>query len=420
MKKIFSLLSAMLIVVGVFAQTTETIAVTLADGQHDGAQIVWSEVNSNITITQMKGTSTTAVNANYIAGPRMYKGHILSFECADNYTITSIKLVCSGKYIGSNIQVGNTIVEEVVQNNADLFVGNFTTESGGTHEITTTNAEGESLILLQNALADDEAYTQLRPTSIEITYIKKATTEPSITCGDVIFKATEPTTQEIQVVGENLTEAIVASMKDGSSFAVAGTLTAQGGTLTITVTATAEGEYSDVLLLTSGSLVKEVNVKATVLVLDGDGTQENPYSVADVHKLQNPGTQAWVEGHIIGSMINNKLSVDSVVASNLVLATNVADTLFVPVALPKSAVRDALNLVDNSSLLGKKVAIQGTLEAYFSMPGLKSPKAYVIFESTDVKNVVAPEQKAQKIMRNGQLYIISDGVMYNMLGQAVK
>ena len=42
------------------------------------------------------------------------------------------------------------------------------------------------------------------------------------------------------------------------------------------------------------------------------------------------------------------------------------------VNLPSGRVRDALNLVDNQSLLGRKVCIKGNIvEAYYGIPGLK-------------------------------------------------
>ena len=387
MKKLSFFLMAMLMSVMSFAQTAETVTMNLAEGVHDGSQITWTELNGSITITQMQGTSQNGVNANYIAAPRLYKGHILSFECVDNYTITAIKINYNGTYYGNTILVGNTQTDNVVTNNTDLFTGNFATAQNGSHEITTTNVAGESKILIQNSASTSNV--QLRPKSIEISYIKAATSEPTITCGDIVFKASDAKNKEVEVIGENLTEAIVATLKTGTNFAVEGTLTTTGGTLTISVTATESGEYSDVLVLTAGEIIKEVNVTATVIKMDGDGTEENPYSVADVIALTNPGVKAWVEGYIVGSMNNNKLEETPTNATNIALATTADDTEnIIPVQLPSGNVRTALNVVDNPSNLGAKVAIYGTLEAYFSKPGVKNVSDYVILTAPVVKHTV--------------------------------
>ncbi|WP_084820228.1 5'-nucleotidase C-terminal domain-containing protein [Mesobacillus campisalis] len=47
-----------------------------------------------------------------------------------------------------------------------------------------------------------------------------------------------------------------------------------------------------------------------------------------------------------------------------------------PVQLPSGAVRTALNLVDNPGNLGKEVYVKGTLDTYFSVPGLRNASEY--------------------------------------------
>ena len=43
------------------------------------------------------------------------------------------------------------------------------------------------------------------------------------------------------------------------------------------------------------------------------------------------------------------------------------------VQLPAGSLRDALNLVDNPSLLGRKVSLKGDIvDAYYGIPGLKN------------------------------------------------
>ena len=49
-----------------------------------------------------------------------------------------------------------------------------------------------------------------------------------------------------------------------------------------------------------------------------------------------------------------------------------------PVELPSGKVRDALNILNNPSNVGRKVKIKGNLEKYYSAPGLKSPKDFTL------------------------------------------
>lgn len=123
----------------------------------------------------------------------------------------------------------------------------------------------------------------------------------------------------------------------------------------------------------------------------GDGgTEDKPYSVTEVRGLNNPGTTAWVEGYIVGYVPAAKyadavfeiVEGATVSASNLLLApsADVKDgAQCIPVQLVSgSDARKALNLKDNPGNLGKKVKIEGSLEAYFSQPGLKNPTNFVI------------------------------------------
>ena len=49
------------------------------------------------------------------------------------------------------------------------------------------------------------------------------------------------------------------------------------------------------------------------------------------------------------------------------------------VQLPSGSIRDALNLVDNPALLGKKVQIRGDIvESYYGIPGLKNLTGYEV------------------------------------------
>lgn len=116
---------------------------------------------------------------------------------------------------------------------------------------------------------------------------------------------------------------------------------------------------------------------------EGDGTEAKPYTVADVFKLDNPGTTAWVKGVIVGVMnYNNEAATEAekyvfsaeagTQSTNLVIAATDKDfgTNYVAVQLPKGNVRDALNLVSNPANKGKEVSVYGELSSYMGAHGV--------------------------------------------------
>lgn len=118
----------------------------------------------------------------------------------------------------------------------------------------------------------------------------------------------------------------------------------------------------------------------------GQGTKEDPYTVADAIISQGKSA-VWIEGYIIGSVnttanpFENQYAAPFVTNSNLILAASATEkdeSKMLMVQLPVGAIRDALNLVTNESNLGKQVKLQGNLETYFSKPGLKTPTDYVL------------------------------------------
>lgn len=114
------------------------------------------------------------------------------------------------------------------------------------------------------------------------------------------------------------------------------------------------------------------------------GTKEKPYTVAEAIALGSTDAPAWVEGYIVGTSTGGatfapSFTTDGAVASNLLLAASADETdpskLF-PVQLSStSPERAKLNLKDNPSNFHKKVKIEGTLKAYFNMPGMRDVTA---------------------------------------------
>ncbi len=111
--------------------------------------------------------------------------------------------------------------------------------------------------------------------------------------------------------------------------------------------------------------------------IEGEGTLAKPYTPADVQYFcDKVEGKAWVKGEISGYYNNSKYfaGTEGAVASNLALS---AGDINVPVALPSgSQVRTNLNLLDNATNLGKTVWVYGTIEKYFSVPGVKNVTDY--------------------------------------------
>ncbi|TWT27546.1 DUF6359 domain-containing protein [Planomicrobium sp. CPCC 101110] len=107
-----------------------------------------------------------------------------------------------------------------------------------------------------------------------------------------------------------------------------------------------------------------------------------PITVAEAI-ANNTGT-ATVKGYIVGTA-SSKTSYDQeapfTVNTNLGLADSPDETdpaKILPVQLPSGSIRTGLNLMDNPTNFKAQVTITGSLEAYFSTAGLKSPSAYTI------------------------------------------
>lgn len=107
-----------------------------------------------------------------------------------------------------------------------------------------------------------------------------------------------------------------------------------------------------------------------------------PITVAEA--IANNSGTATVNGYIVGTATsgpNYDQEPPFTVASNLGLADSPDETdpaKILPVQLPTGSIRSALNLVDNPANFKAEVNITGSLEAYFSVPGLKSPTSFEI------------------------------------------
>lgn len=116
--------------------------------------------------------------------------------------------------------------------------------------------------------------------------------------------------------------------------------------------------------------------------LSTDGTEANPYTVADA-KIAATGTNVFVKAFIVGYVpdkaLNEAIFGDAASAAsaptNILVAasadeTNVSNCM--PIQLPAGAIRTALNLKDNPGNLKQEVILCGNIENYFGATGLKS------------------------------------------------
>ncbi|MDD6888659.1 MAG: DUF6359 domain-containing protein [Bacteroidales bacterium] len=161
--------------------------------------------------------------------------------------------------------------------------------------------------------------------------------------------------------------------------------------------------YNDVPQLASGNKIVSINgEEPEPIVLEGEGTEANPFTVADIIKINPSDTKSneqypdkyWVKGYIVGrcdgqafAPVFDATPVEGIdmQSANIVLAPSADCTekeLCIPVQLPTGDVRTALNLVDNPTNLGKEVHVYGNIYKYFSVPGVKNTNNYKL-NSTD-------------------------------------
>lgn len=144
---------------------------------------------------------------------------------------------------------------------------------------------------------------------------------------------------------------------------------------------------------------------------EGEGTQDVPYTLADVQHLwvpKTPSNPVWVRGIIIGCVNGSikeesfsttgifagagKDGADLEVKSNIIIAPVKSSskvrkavaggyelTECVPVNLAyDTEFRNKLNIVDNPDVVGKEVLLKGTVEDYFSIAGVKNLEDAII------------------------------------------
>lgn len=138
----------------------------------------------------------------------------------------------------------------------------------------------------------------------------------------------------------------------------------------------------------------------------GDGTFASPYNVDAIRSMDAQSTseavqtEVWVKAVVFGYITSSTLSENTirtapadgeeVTKSNIVLidashndVTAMPNIAYMtPVNLPNGDVRNALNLDDNSNLIGQTIWVCGDVFKYMGVPGLKNVKKYSLDGST--------------------------------------
>ena len=112
------------------------------------------------------------------------------------------------------------------------------------------------------------------------------------------------------------------------------------------------------------------------------GPPDSAYTVPEAY--DHAGEEdTWVRGYIVGVATGSKKIVfGGPYSKNTNLILGPSDTTTVreqclAVQLPAGELRDALNLADHPELTGRELYVKGDLvDAYFGIPGLKSPSEY--------------------------------------------
>ena len=235
-------------------------SVDLSSGSFDTDHITWTVASDNITIKQIKGTSGTAVNSSYVSAPRVYKGHVLSFEAAEDYKINRIEITCSGTYYGNSMTAGTVLSSNTVTDNTTDVDRTWASTSGGTHVIEAADDEGLDAIYIQNVASASNV--QLRFTALTVYYTATAT-------GDVIIK----TLKSIAVAG------MTTSYDQGDAFSFDGTCTATYSVTKNSVPQPDENKTVTPTSVTSPDMTTTGDKTITVSYTENEVTKTTTYDI---------------------------------------------------------------------------------------------------------------------------------------------
>ena len=435
MKKITLLLSAMLLSVMSFA-AEYSVTISFADKAqrtvYTNDQQVWEQ--NGIIVTNDKSESTTNVG-DYANPARFYKSSALTVKCTLG-TIKKMEFTCgtqSGKdypaelvaSVGSEATADGLVVTIVPTASSDTYtIAKFANqvrvasikvtyegeapENGGDNSgddnggTTPPPANPEGVITCAQAveICQTTGETSTTETYTIRGYVTEIKDAYNSTYGNISYwmadeKGGGQVLQAYRVKPVNDSD---VNVKVNDYVEVVGTLVNYKGN---TPEVNAGGTYT---IITAG---EEGEKPSLPTGLTGDGTMENPFTIEDVIALNNQFVgpyyvKAYIVGQVVGASLstgaefeapfnpstNNDGTVNTY-NTNLLVASTLGETdaaKCVPVQLPTGDLRTNFNLPENPDMHGQEVLICGSLQKYFSVPGIKSPTSIELL--SEVSNVV--------------------------------
>ena len=371
------LLTMMAQPVTALGQTTETKTVTLSEGTFSTDHITWTCADGNITIQQIKGSGSSAVNSNYISAPRVYKGHVLSFVGSNNYTINSISITYSGNYTGNSMTAGTAMSGNTVTDNPTDVNRTWATTSGGTHVVSAVSTAGLSAIYIQNVASATN--TQLRPTAISITYTIPSSSNPTISANNVEIDY-DATQGSIAYELQNATGNVTAAITSGDWITSIGTITSDTVPFTCSANTAATARTATVTLSFNGA-----NDKVVTITQGG-----NPDVFITIAEARAQGTGNVVTKGYVTSCVGTTGYIQDATA--------------------------AICVFGSSLTVGDEIRVAGTLSNYNGLLEITSPTVTVVSSGNTIEPELMTIAEAVASTNQGWYIRIEDATVTNISG----
>ena len=434
MKKFTLLLSAMLLSMMSFAAeytTTISFANKAQRTVYTSEQQVWEQ--NGLVVTNDKAASTTNVG-DYANPVRFYKSSAVTVKCTLG-TIKKIVFTC-GSYqdkdypgdlaasIGAEASVNGLDVTVVPNASSDTYkIAQLTAQvrvasiavtydgdkapEGGGNEGGGTVPPADGVITCAQAVEICKATGETATTETYTIrgYVTEIKDPYSTQYGNISYWMADEKggSNQLQAYRVKPVNASDQAVKVNDYVEVVGTLVNYKGN---TPEVNAGGTYT---IITIGEEGEKPSLPEG---LTGDGTKENPFTIEDVMTLNNQFAgpyyvKAFIVGQVNGMSISTGAQFDApfdgstndngtvnTYNTNLLVAASadVKDVAkCVPVQLPTGDLRTNFNLPENPDMDGQEVLICGSLQKYFSVPGIKSPTSIELLNAdpnvVNVKNL---------------------------------
>lgn len=378
-----------------------SLAATAADPvvvDFSKAESFKGEENKVVTVNDIEFTFLTTNayisagyngGANYVmlknAAPRGAFSFALPFDCATiKVTTTSSPSTNAGNKVtlyGND----NVIIEQAInKENADFtFETGEYAKAGTVYKFEATGSKNSQML--------------------KLTFIP-VSADPSLTIDDKSIDFATPLeatqTKILVVKSANLTENISVSFDNSSFTATASSFSAEDAAAGIEISYTGNAAGTVSANATFAANGQTVVVPMSALTVSHKGTEESPLTVSDVIEMDNMNSGKFYVRGIIGNLCAAN-AVDGMVSEVADASKNVATNIvlkegdkMIGVAITGDA-RTALNIVDNPDNAGKYATVLGSLEKYFSAPGVKGVSdTYKIEDNAGIEGVVVDGNEA--------------------------